>query len=336
VKNRTVLRPRGVTGLAAVVALAGSLALAGCSSDDGDSSSKPSGTSTTTAAASDAATSSAADTAALEKVTVKGAVGKKPTVTVPKGFSVTGAVARVETKGTGAPIKEGEVVLLNSVAVQSDGKALGDTYAGKPQAMYFDKSAIVPQLAAALDGQKAGARILYAAPSQDSSGNATTYVYSLDVASVKEIGNRAEGTAVTPKSGLPTVKVDSKTGEPSITIPKGYKAPSKVTAQTLIKGKGAKVAATDTVIAQYSGWTMDGKSFDSSWSRGAKPATFSLAGQVIEGWTTGLTGQTVGSQVLLVIPADKAYGANPPSGSNIPKNAPLVFVVDILDAEPAA
>ncbi|GMA25237.1 peptidylprolyl isomerase [Luteimicrobium album] len=335
-KNRTVLRARSVTGLAAVVALAGSLALAGCSSDsDGGSSSTPSGTSTT-AAASDTATASAADVAALKEVTVKGDVGKKPTVTVPKNFSVTGAVARVDTPGTGATIKEGEVVLLNSIALQGDGTALGDTYSGKPQAMYFDKTTIVPQLAAALDGQKAGARIVYAAPSQDSSGNPTTYVYSLDVASVKEVGTRAEGTAVKPKSGLPTVKVDSKTGEPSITIAKGYKAPSKVTAQTLIKGDGAKVKATDTVIAQYSGWTMDGKSFDSSWSRGAKPATFSLAGGVIEGWTTGLTGQTVGSQVLLVIPADKAYGANPPEGSNIPKNAPLAFVVDILDAEPGA
>jgi len=334
VKNRTVLRARSVTGLAAVVALAGSLALAGCSSDDG-SSSKSSGTSTaaSTSGATAAATSSAADVAALKKVTVKGDVGKKPTVTVPKNFTVTGAVARVDKAGTGQEIKEGEMLSIDSIAVQgSDGTALGDTYSSSPQSMYFSESSIVPQLAAALKGQKVGTRIVYAAPSQDSEGKTVTYVYSLDVESAKTIPLRAEGTAVTPKAGLPTVKLDSKTGEPTVTIPKGYKKPSKLVSETLIKGKGAKVKATDSVTVQYTGLLLDGTKFDSSWDRGT-PATFSLS-QVVEGWGKGLAGKTVGSQVLLVIPPSLGYG-DQASGS-IPKNSTLVFVVDILDAESAS
>ena len=51
---------------------------------------------------------------------------------------------------------------------------------------------------------------------------------------------------------------------------------------------------------------------------------------VIPGWTQGLAGQTVGSQVLLVIPPDLGYG-DQASGS-IPANSTLVFVVDILAA----
>ena len=84
------------------------------------------------------------------------------------------------------------------------------------------------------------------------------------------------------------------------------------------------------MTAHYTGMLLDGTVFDSSWDRGS-PSTFSLQG-VIPGWTQGLAGQTVGSQVLLVIPAELGYGEQG-SGGTIPPNSPLVFVVDILAAE---
>ena len=52
--------------------------------------------------------------------------------------------------------------------------------------------------------------------------------------------------------------------------------------------------------------------------------------QVIEGWQKGLVGQTIGSQVLLVIPPDQAYGDK--EQGPIPANSTLVFVIDILAA----
>ena len=54
------------------------------------------------------------------------------------------------------------------------------------------------------------------------------------------------------------------------------------------------------------------------------------SGSIIDGWIKGLVGQTVGSQVLLVIPPDLAYGAT--EQGTIPANSTLVFVVDILAA----
>lgn len=51
---------------------------------------------------------------------------------------------------------------------------------------------------------------------------------------------------------------------------------------------------------------------------------------MIAGWDEGLVGQTVGTQVLLVIPPDKGYGASGSEG--ISGTDTLVFVVDILDA----
>jgi len=37
----------------------------------------------------------------------------------------------------------------------------------------------------------------------------------------------------------------------------------------------------------------------------------------------------VGGRRLIVIPGAQAYGANPPTGSSIKANEPLVFVVDL-------
>jgi peptidylprolyl isomerase len=70
--------------------------------------------------------------------------------------------------------------------------------------------------------------------------------------------------------------------------------------------------------------------FDSSWESGS-PATFEIGtGAVIPGWDEGLVDQTVGSQVLLVIPPAKGYPKGSPDGSIKPTDT-LVFVVDILD-----
>ena len=55
-------------------------------------------------------------------------------------------------------------------------------------------------------------------------------------------------------------------------------------------------------------------------------------GAVIAGWDEGLVGQTVGSQILLVVPPDKGYGTTGSSDGGIKGTDTLVFVVDILDA----
>ena len=50
------------------------------------------------------------------------------------------------------------------------------------------------------------------------------------------------------------------------------------------------------------------------------------------GWDEGLVGQTVGSQILLVVPPDKGYGTSGSSDGTIKGTDTLVFVVDILNA----
>ncbi|MEI7776947.1 MAG: FKBP-type peptidyl-prolyl cis-trans isomerase, partial [Verrucomicrobiota bacterium] len=65
------------------------------------------------------------------------------------------------------------------------------------------------------------------------------------------------------------------------------KSTSGLASKVLAAGTGSEhPAAADTVTVHYSGWTTDGRMFDSSVKRGA-PTSFPLNG-VIKGWTEGV------------------------------------------------
>jgi FKBP-type peptidyl-prolyl cis-trans isomerase len=94
------------------------------------------------------------------------------------------------------------------------------------------------------------------------------------------------------------------------------------------EGTGDVVKAGDTVTAHYTGAVAaTGVIFQSSHDTG-QPIPFSL-NEVIKGWTDGVPGMKVGGTRRLIIPADQAYGANPPQGSGIPADAPLVFDIEV-------
>jgi len=95
-----------------------------------------------------------------------------------------------------------------------------------------------------------------------------------------------------------------------------------------VEGTGEEVKAGDTVTVDYTGAVAaTGVIFQSSKDSG-QPVSFGLD-QVIDGWKEGIPGMKVGGTRRLLIPADKAYGATPPSGSGIPANAALVFDVTL-------
>jgi peptidylprolyl isomerase len=149
-----------------------------------------------------------------------------------------------------------------------------------------------------------------------------TLIFVVDVVDVQLAG--PEGTSVRPKAGLPTVT--DKGGTPEITIPES-EPPSTLQVQPLIKGKGRKVGANDTITFNYL-WVRwsDGKVLEESY--GSEPAASPLSG-LLPGMVKGLTDQTVGSRVLLVIPPTDGY----PDGNATPSIKPgetLVMVVDLL------
>jgi len=83
--------------------------------------------------------------------------------------------------------------------------------------------------------------------------------------------------------------------------------------------------ARSQVTVHYSGWTTDGKLFDSSLLRG-QPATFGL-NQVIPGWTEGLQKMQPGEKMRFWIPGRLAYGDTPQAGRPY---GTLVFDVHLI------
>jgi peptidylprolyl isomerase len=86
-------------------------------------------------------------------------------------------------------------------------------------------------------------------------------------------------------------------------------------------GKDHPTAASQVTV-HYTGWTTDGKMFDTSIDKG-RPISFGL-GDVISGWTEGLQLMTVGEKMRFWIPEKLAYkGERPPRGM-------LVFDVELI------
>jgi FKBP-type peptidyl-prolyl cis-trans isomerase len=106
---------------------------------------------------------------------------------------------------------------------------------------------------------------------------------------------------------------------------KAKKTDSGLSYMVLEKGEGTEhPGPTSMVMAHYSGWTTDGKMFDSSVTRG-KPSMFSLAG-VIPGWTEGLQLMVKGEKTRFWIPQELAYNGMPGKPAGM-----LVFDVELVD-----
>jgi len=99
--------------------------------------------------------------------------------------------------------------------------------------------------------------------------------------------------------------------------------------QVLRKGKGNNPNAASRVRVHYTGMTLSGETFDSSYERG-KPTEFGL-NQVIPGWTEGLALMNKGAKFKFFIPQELAYGPNPPPTSIIKPYSLLIFEVELLE-----
>ncbi|QLQ13023.1 MAG: FKBP-type peptidyl-prolyl cis-trans isomerase [Brevundimonas sp.] len=95
--------------------------------------------------------------------------------------------------------------------------------------------------------------------------------------------------------------------------------------------EGRQPAATDTVRVHYRGTFIDGREFDSSWSRN-EPTEFPL-NRVIRGWTEGVALMREGERFEFVIPADLAYGDRWVGGDELPPQSTLLFTVDLLEVK---
>ncbi|UFS60071.1 FKBP-type peptidyl-prolyl cis-trans isomerase [Subtercola endophyticus] len=228
---------------------------------------------------------------------------------------------------------------------------------GVPIPVTVDESQFLPGLVKAVSCSPVGSRVVAVVPPGDAygaNGNASLGVAATDtlvfVVDVKDDGpvpsatpsatldpnipTSATGAPQAAPVGFPTVTLAAD-GKPTVAIPAGD-PPTTFESAVLKKGDGATVASGDGVEVQYQGliWRT-GTVFDESW--GKQPATFSVGtGQVIDGFSQALIGQTVGSQIIAIIPPAQGYGTPGLPAANINGTDTLVFVVDILATTPAS
>jgi hypothetical protein len=138
------------------------------------------------------------------------------------------------------------------------------------------------------------------------------------------------GATAAPVPTTPKIPADLSS-KPTVTVPK-TPPPTHLVTKDLITGTGTVAQPGSTVTVNYVGVLYKGgKEFDSSWQRNQPFTTRLVTGQggVIAGWVKGIPGMKVGGRRELIIPANLAYGKTG-SGSSIPPNSPLIFVVDLL------
>ncbi|GLK46919.1 MULTISPECIES: FKBP-type peptidyl-prolyl cis-trans isomerase [Novosphingobium] len=101
--------------------------------------------------------------------------------------------------------------------------------------------------------------------------------------------------------------------------------PPAPTVKTLTAGTGASPTMEDVVLINYKGMLTDGKVFDENKNYPNPVAQF------VPGFSKALMKMQRGGKYDVTIPAELAYGANPPAGSPIPANADLKFEVELID-----
>ncbi len=254
------------------------------------------------------------------EITVTGDAGQAPTLVYVAPLTVEDEFREAIWAGTGPELVDGAPVLLDYWLENADDASLiRDSYSSSPTAQLLTKADLGPDLYETLSGQRVGARLLQVVPSSEN-GDPYPTATVIDV-----LPTRAQGTAVQPGEGFPTV-TEAEDGSPQLT-PLEADPPASLRVQPLLRGTGRQVVATDTVTVQLSGWAwVGGEQFDTTWTSGL-PLSFSL--QDVPAWQEGLVDQPVGSRVMLVVPPSYALGV---TQSEELQGQTVVFVVDILNA----
>ena len=94
------------------------------------------------------------------------------------------------------------------------------------------------------------------------------------------------------------------------------------------KNDGKHPTPRSIVTAHYTGWTINGKKFDSS--RGGVPVAFRL-NELIEGWIIAMQQMCVGDKWEVYIPAKWGYGAM--KMDDIPAHSTLIFTLQLVRIE---
>ena len=276
-------------------------------------------------------------------VAVTGAFDTKPTVTVPGDPAPTTLVQETLIHGDGALVAKGDTLIANYVgqtwATQNGKPHVFDSSfsRGTPAAFVIGTGQVIPGWDKTLVGQKLGSRELlsippadgYGANGQSSAGisGTDTLVFVVDLVAAYGPNASAPGTVVAniPTAGLPAIT--NEAGKPpTVTGVSGVVAPAAPKSTLLVKGTGAKIDDSKTLVLQLVQTDLaTGKDTQSSW--GTAPQTVSA--QNVLSVADVLTGQAIGSRALVLAPATPAIAATATQAAQAAAPA-QILIVDIV------
>lgn len=306
-------RSRSKIATMAGLVLTAVLTLSACSSDD-------------------AASQDAAQSAAAPDVDIAFTVdGDTEEVSIDGELALDEPAAWVIAEGDGEAVTDEDLLYIHAATVDIDNEEIlsHDFDHGGSTLPMSDLSANNPALYEALSGAAIGSDLAFYMPADAVGMDTPDYLTLFTVEGV--VPGHATGTPVDASDlneALPAVTLDEDTQGPTIAKPEG-ETPDELVVDVLKQGDGREVQPESSVTIHYRGvkWS-DGEEFDASWGpdNTGTPITFELQ-QLIVGWQEGLAGQKVGSQVVMSIPSELAYGAS--QGHDL-QDETLVFVIDIL------
>jgi peptidylprolyl isomerase len=320
--------------------------LAGCGDSDSSSSKASASPSPSPSSSASAVPPPKLVDGPLPAITAGTKFDEKPTVAKGTGTPSKDLAVKTVIAGSGKAVAENDFVQVNYLGqVRSTGKVFDNSYDRKTSlVIQLAQGGIIDGWRYGLAGRKVGSRVEMAIPptwGYGTTGNAQagikgtdTLVFVIDIQDSFNAKSSAKGTTVAQSdAALPKVGTNTDGKAPSVTVPKSD-PPKKLVSNYVLEGDGAVVKEAQSILCQFKGvvWNT-GKEFESTYTQG-RLSQFSVKEMesVVKGLAQGVTGKKVGSRVMIVAPADLAYGDTPPTGGAIKKGDTLVFSVDILAA----
>jgi peptidylprolyl isomerase len=275
-------------------------------------------------------------------VEVSGAFGATPKVTVPAKPAPAALTQQAIAQGSGSAVAKGDTLIANYVGetwAPKNGKA--DVFdssftRGAPAAFVIGEGKVIPGWDKTLVGKKLGTRMLltippadgYGASGQSSAGitGTDTLVFVVDLVAAYKPNASAPGTPVSKlPSGLP--KITNVAGKkPEIISTAGVKVPTTPISTLLVTGSGPKIDAAKTLALQFVQTDLaTGKKTQATWGTGPQ----AVPAKSVLGIADKLTGQNIGSRVVVLLPATAATPATATqqAQSAVPAQ---VLVVDVV------
>lgn len=267
-----------------------------------------------------------ADPGLSDVVTVSGDFGSEATVDVYRPLTPKTTASDDVIVGEGNAITTDAQLVAVDLTVVSGEDGDAEPFFGSTRPVQLSElTKVLPGLSDGLRCATEGSRVVVALPA-DSIGAETAQAVGIRegdaavaVVDLRQVYlARAQGTDVFNSGlGLPSV-VRAVDGRPGVVVPDSA-PPTDVVVETIIRGDGEVVTGETPVRVNYTsvGWKSKTQA-QTTWDAAPPAITF---GDDAPPFAESLTGQTVGSQVMVIVPGD---------------DETLIYVVDILGTDVTA